>query len=73
MVRLGTSEAAEALGIAPYTLREWCKQKPPKITHIKVGGRYQFDRKHIEDYLLQQTVPAARMVRSERSQKAHRQ
>ena len=71
MKTLGTEEVAEQLKISPETLRAWCKKKPPRITHTRLGHRYLFRQADIDEALTRGLRPAATPGRTARSQRAH--
>lgn len=68
-----TADVAERLGISTYTLRAWCNENPPRISHIRIGnGRFRFAPEHVAEFQEAHLVPAGRMVRTDRSQRVHK-
>lgn len=53
--RLNPREAAERLGVAPYTIRSW-RRKGVGPEYTKIGGRFYYTTKQLDDYLRSQTV-----------------
>ena len=53
---LTIDQAAEILGIKPWTLRSWISQK--RISYIKLGRLVRLDPKVIEDLIRQNTIDA---------------
>ena len=61
--------AGERLGLSATTILDMARRK--NLPHVKVGRRVRFTEQNIEDYIAAHTVRAG-MVRTERSQAAHR-
>jgi len=53
--RLDSREAAEQLGVAPYTMKSW-RRKGVGPGYVKIGGRVYYTRKQINDYIKSRTV-----------------
>lgn len=53
--RLDSRQAAERLGVAPYTIKSW-RRKGVGPGYIKIGGRFYYTEKQIADYLAARTV-----------------
>jgi len=59
--KLSLLEAAPILGISPYTLRAWVRDR--RIAFHRMGRRIVFDRGDLEQYIRQHRVPPARSQR----------
>lgn len=53
--RLDSRQAAERLGVSPYTIKEW-RWKGVGPGYTKIGGRYYYSEKQLADYLASRTV-----------------
>lgn len=53
--RLDPRQAAERLGVAPYTIRSW-RRKGVGPEYVKIGGRFYYTEKQIADYIRSRTV-----------------
>lgn len=53
--RLDPRQAAERLGVAPYTIRSW-RRKGVGPEYTKIGGRYYYTETQIANYLKSRTV-----------------
>jgi excisionase family DNA binding protein len=54
--RLSILEAAPILGVSPYTVRAWARQR--RITYHKLGRRLVFDRADLERFVTANRVEA---------------
>lgn len=57
---LTVEQAAEALGLAPATLRAWVWRR--KIEHVRIGRCVRISQAVIDGLLERGTVPAARAI-----------
>ena len=53
--RLDSRQAAEQLGVAPYTIKEW-RRKGVGPAYTKIGGRIYYTPQQLADYITAQTV-----------------
>lgn len=51
-------EAAPLLGVSPYTVRAWIREK--RIPFYRCGRRIVFSRRDLEEFLSQCRVPSTR-------------
>ncbi len=53
--RLDSRAAAERLQVSPYTIKSW-RRKGVGPGYVKIGGRFYYTEKQLEEYLRSGTV-----------------